>query len=90
MTAERLDSFIHDQVLETKNTPSKGQPPQARCLQIERVAEVSVAGQLGLRRGDLVVFYRSQARGVVRSEPLPESSGPPIDLWNALAKADRG
>ena len=63
MTNDRIDAFIRAQVLDSKVTPSKGQPPQARCLRIERIALVSVARHLGLRRGDLVVSIDGKPAG---------------------------
>ncbi len=61
--SDRLDDFIRAQVLESKTSPSKNPPPQARCLQIERIAGVSVAGHLGLRRGDLMVSIDRKPAG---------------------------
>ncbi len=60
---ERLQSFLQTQIQDFQRFPAPQPPNPAICLQVDKLAPLSVAGLAGIQPGDLLVTINGGAAG---------------------------
>jgi tetratricopeptide (TPR) repeat protein len=73
LEVENMEEFIRAQIQSLDRRPARGAPDPAGCLEVSRVARVSVAGRAGLVPGDLLVSVDGSPAG--KLDPFFASDG---------------